>query len=74
MGDDEFQRDLNLISSVVERGVREIEAVRREAEAAIKRQAAASESTEVLPQRQAPAQPPSDLEEDDFFQFQRPFQ
>lgn len=72
MGDGfDLQRDLELIRSVADRSVMDIEAAGREAEAEIRRQA--STAQEAQPQRQAKPvlSPASEFEEDDYYQFRQ---
>ncbi|NGX05651.1 hypothetical protein [Mycobacteroides franklinii] len=68
---DELQRDLDLIRSVADRSVMNIEAAGREATAEIKRQLNSARAAEPQQQAKPPVPPPSDFDEDDHYQFQR---
>ena len=67
----ELQRELDLIRGVADRSVMDIEAAGREAIAEIDRRTTANPVQDAHAQVRAPASPPSDLDEDDFYQFQR---
>lgn len=67
----ELQRELDLIRGVADRSVMDIEAAGREAIAEIDRRATANPVQDAQAQVGPPASPPSDLDEDDFYQFQR---
>ncbi|WP_078325643.1 hypothetical protein [Mycobacteroides salmoniphilum] len=66
---EELQRDLDLIRSVADRSVMDIEAAGREATAEIRRQLNSTQAVEH--QQQVKPVAPSDLDEDDYYQFQR---
>ncbi|RIT93241.1 hypothetical protein [Mycobacteroides abscessus] len=65
----ELQRELDLIRSVADRSVMDIEAAGREAIAEIDRRATAPPQQDA--QARPPVPPPTDLDEDDFYRFQR---
>lgn len=67
---DDLQRDLDLIRHIADRGVMDIEAAGREAQAAIRREMNAAQEPQAQ-EKPVVAAPPSDLEEDDFYQFRR---
>lgn len=67
----ELQRELDLIRSVADRSVMDIETAGREAIAEIDRRATAPPQQDSQGQVRPPARPPTDLDEDDFYQFQR---
>ncbi|ETZ69774.1 hypothetical protein [Mycobacteroides abscessus] len=67
----ELQRELDLIRSVADRSVMDIEAAGREAIAEIDRRATAPPQQDAQAQVGPPVPPPTDLDEDDFYQFQR---
>ncbi|PVA73679.1 hypothetical protein [Mycobacteroides abscessus] len=67
----ELQRELDLIRSVADRSVMDIEAAGREAIAEIDRRATALPQQDAQAQVRPPVPPPTDLDEDDFYQFQR---
>ncbi|TDZ82201.1 hypothetical protein [Mycobacteroides salmoniphilum] len=68
---EELQRDLDLIRSVADRSVMDIEAAGREATAEIRRQLNSPQAAEHQQQVKPVAPPPTDLDEDDYYQFQR---
>ncbi|OAT69280.1 hypothetical protein AWB85_22070 [Mycobacteroides immunogenum] len=65
----ELQRELDLIRSVADRSVMDIETAGREAIAEIDRRATAPPQQDA--QVRPPMPPPTDLDEDDFYQFRR---
>lgn len=62
----ELQRELDLIRSVADRSVMDIEAAGREAIAEIDRRATAPPQQDAQAQVRQPLPPPTDLDEDDF--------
>ncbi|MFD6199306.1 hypothetical protein ACFWE3_21640 [Mycobacteriaceae bacterium NPDC060252] len=68
---EELQRDLDLIRSVADRSVMDIEAAGREAIAEIDRRVTTPPGQEGRAQVRPSVPPPTDLDEDDFYQFQR---
>ncbi|MGH3724581.1 MAG: hypothetical protein ACRDUS_10710 [Mycobacterium sp.] len=67
----ELQRELDLIRGVADRSVMDIEAAGREAIAEIDRRTTTNPGQDAQTQVRPPAPPSSDLDEDDFYQFQR---
>lgn len=68
---DELERDLDLIRGVADRSVMDIEAAGREAAAELKRQLSAARSAEPQQQVKSTVPPPTEFDEDDYYQFQR---
>ncbi|AMT69015.1 hypothetical protein [Mycobacteroides immunogenum] len=68
---DELQRDLDLIRSVADRSVMDIEAAGREAAAEVKRQLSTTQSADPQQQVKSAAPLPTEFDEDDYYQFQR---
>ena len=70
---DDLQRDLELIRRIADHGVMDIEAAGREAKEAIRRKFAAAQAQEQNPEplNKPSAPPPSDMDEDDYYRFQR---
>ncbi|MBF9524059.1 hypothetical protein BKG83_05465 [Mycobacteroides chelonae] len=68
---DELERDLDLIRSVADRSVMDIEAAGREAAAELKRQLSAARSAEPQQPVKSAAPPPTEFDEDDYYQFHR---
>ena len=68
---DELERDLDLIRSVADRSVMDIEAAGREAAAELKRQLSAARSAEPQQSVKSGAPPPTEFDEDDYYQFHR---
>ncbi len=67
----ELQRELDLIRGVADRSVMDIEAAGREAIAEIDRRVTTPPGQDGQAEVRPSAPPPTDLDEDDFYQFQR---